>query len=241
MPTKISSSDRSTEEGDCPKAESASAPEIQEARVAFHDSDFEAIGIADLVGLLREAKIGSVETLDCRDDGAVLEVETERAFGASRLSSVDSIDDWSRIQNSGDGFRYILEVTAPKFPPSVAGRTDDLIGPCDPDLYEHRMTMSLVGPREAIADIVGRFQTAGLSPDLHRIGPYDPHDRPMDRLTERQREALVTAYEMGYYDVPRTALMEDIASELGVEASTVNEHLQRAERNLLAQHLSTGP
>ena len=55
----------------------------------------------------------------------------------------------------------------------------------------------------------------------------------MDALTDRQREVLEVAYGLGYYDVPRMSSTAEIATELGVDDSTVAEHLQRPEHNLL--------
>lgn len=40
---------------------------------------------------------------------------------------------------------------------------------------------------------------------------------------------------MGFYEVPKEASADDIAAELNLDPSTVNEHLQRAERNFLRQ------
>jgi len=99
--------------------------------------------------------------------------------------------------------------------------------------------MSLVGPQRAIVRVIEGYETAGISPELQRLGSYRGHERPLDALTERQREVLRTAYEMGYCDVPRGASSEEVAAELDVGASTVAEPLQRAERNLLTRHLST--
>jgi predicted DNA binding protein len=42
---------------------------------------------------------------------------------------------------------------------------------------------------------------------------------------------------MGYYEVPKEVSADEIAAELNLDSSTVNEHLQRAERNLLEQIL----
>jgi predicted DNA binding protein len=60
------------------------------------------------------------------------------------------------------------------------------------------------------------------------------------RLTARQREVIQTAFDLGYYEVPRAASTETVADELGLDSSTVAEHLQRAERNLLSEQLSSG-
>ena len=53
------------------------------------------------------------------------------------------------------------------------------------------------------------------------------------RLTERQREAVKTAVDLGYYEIPRTATQEDIAAELNCAPSTAAEHLRKAESQVL--------
>lgn len=56
------------------------------------------------------------------------------------------------------------------------------------------------------------------------------------RLTDRQREVVETAVEMGYYDIPRSANQEEIATELDCAPSTVAEHLRKAEAQTLQAH-----
>jgi predicted DNA binding protein len=50
---------------------------------------------------------------------------------------------------------------------------------------------------------------------------------------------LETAYDLGFYEVPRQASTEDVAGELDIDPATASEHLQRAERNLLTSQLAT--
>lgn len=42
------------------------------------------------------------------------------------------------------------------------------------------------------------------------------------------------------FGLPRDASAEDVAAELGVDAPTVAEHLQRAEKNLLRESFLSG-
>ena len=100
--------------------------------------------------------------------------------------------------------------------------------------------MSLVGSQDTIRGVINKYMSSGVSPELRKLGEYDGPDRPMEQLTDRQRHVLQVAYEEGYYEVPRNASTEDVAAEVGIDPSTVAEHLQRAERNLLTQHLSIG-
>jgi hypothetical protein len=53
-------------------------------------------------------------------------------------------------------------------------------------------------------------------------------------LTERQREVLETAHEMGYFEHPKAANAGDVADELGVSGSTFAEHLAAAQSKLLS-------
>ncbi len=52
-------------------------------------------------------------------------------------------------------------------------------------------------------------------------------------LTKRQRQTLLTAYRLGYYNIPRTVTMSEIGKELGLKKATVHEHLRKAERLLM--------
>ena len=58
---------------------------------------------------------------------------------------------------------------------------------------------------------------------------------PLNRLTEKQREVLMAAYRLGYYDIPRKITSEELAKRLGIVDSTVVEHLRKAELRLMAQ------
>ncbi|RDZ34362.1 MULTISPECIES: helix-turn-helix domain-containing protein [Haloferax] len=52
-------------------------------------------------------------------------------------------------------------------------------------------------------------------------------------LTETQREALVLAYERGYFDTPRKASLEEIADELGITQQSLSSRLRRGHRRLI--------
>jgi predicted DNA binding protein len=53
------------------------------------------------------------------------------------------------------------------------------------------------------------------------------------RLTERQREVLATAFEMGYFDYPKGANAEEVAADLDISPSTLAEHLAAAQQKVL--------
>ncbi|WP_231189635.1 bacterio-opsin activator domain-containing protein [Haladaptatus sp. DYF46] len=53
------------------------------------------------------------------------------------------------------------------------------------------------------------------------------------RLTDRQSEALETAYWSGFFEWPRESTGQEIAKSLDVSQPTFNRHLRASERNLL--------
>lgn len=210
---------------------------MREANVTIRDAAFEEMGISELITLTREASIVDFEELACHGTSSVVRAEVESRYDEARLSALEYVDNWEHVAETDAEHVYVITFQAPELPASLADRSDELVGTCDPQLSDESATMSLVGPQEAISATIRDYETAGISPDLRKLGAYEGRDRPLSDLTDRQREVLETAYEMGYFEVPRATATEDVAAELDLDPSTVVEHLQRAERNLLKQFL----
>lgn len=211
---------------------------MREANVSVRNTAFEEMGIGELMALGREAGIQSFEELACHGTGAVVQVEVETRYDEERLTALEYVDQWEHVSETDDGHLYVIAFTAPELPESLAEEAEELIGTCDPELGERDATMSLVGPQDSIASTIREYETAGVSPDLEKLASYEGKRHPLDELTDRQEEVLQTAYDMGFYEVPREVSTEEIAAELELDPSTVAEHLQRAERNMLGQFFS---
>ena len=52
----------------------------------------------------------------------------------------------------------------------------------------------------------------------------------LSSFSPRQRQVLNTAYERGYYEIPRETTLEEIADEIGITKTTASNHLRKAER-----------
>ncbi len=208
---------------------------MREADISMSQDDIAAMGIEDLVATTRDAGLVGLDEIACHGNGAVLEIEVE-----DRIEGFDEIEyvtEWEYVAETDRGHLYLISFTAPAVPEDVETWTDGLVGTCDPTVDGEGAELSLVGEQSTIAALLRAYREVGISPDLERLGSYAGDRRPLDRLTSRQREVLRTAFEDGYYDVPRGAGTEDIAAALELDPSTVAEHLQRAERNLLGELL----
>lgn len=102
--------------------------------------------------------------------------------------------------------------------------------------YEWRVLVPIEQNVDAFHQTLREKLPDGVSLTVRRIGGPERwlHDRrPRFRrgvdLPYEQREAVETAWQMGYYAHPRDATMEDIAAELGLAVTTLRYRLRRAE------------
>lgn len=64
-----------------------------------------------------------------------------------------------------------------------------------------------------------------------------PHTGGQFGLTSKQYEALTTAWEMGYFELPRTVTMEEVAAKLGIAPQSLSDRLRRALDVLIEETL----
>ena len=62
--------------------------------------------------------------------------------------------------------------------------------------------------------------------------PADREGSPFE-LTEPQRQALLEAYESGYFDVPRRTNLDELATKLDVSDTAVSQRLRRGTARLI--------
>lgn len=63
-------------------------------------------------------------------------------------------------------------------------------------------------------------------------------ESPLSKLTDKQRTILLSAYNLGYYEIPRRFDSEQLAKKLNLGRSTVAEHLRKAEQRLVTEAIS---
>jgi len=105
-----------------------------------------------------------------------------------------------------------------------------LLGPLG--FRDGRYRFSFVGTDAQLRAILRHAKKGNLQYRLVSLGAADFATAPLDRLTERQRVVLRTAYRLGYFDVPRRIDSRRLGRALGLKAATVVEHLRKAERRL---------
>lgn len=92
----------------------------------------------------------------------------------------------------------------------------------------------VTAPHEKLSEFGRTLDAMGIRYDVEHVGDIEIQDE----LTDKQRETVETALEMGYYDTPRDASLSDVAEELGIAKSTCSGVLHRAEESIIKSHLS---
>ena len=65
-------------------------------------------------------------------------------------------------------------------------------------------------------------------------------DGPLDGLTDRQHQAVETAYRAGYFEWPRENTAQEVAESMGISSPTLHRHLRKAQNELLTEFLDEG-
>lgn len=212
---------------------------MREAIIELSDEELAAIGFKDVVDATRAAGLRDVTELVCHGAGGILEVRVAEPVPAAALDRFGAVRWWERLTGDDDGVTYLMKVE-----PTTGGDAPSLEGNATAHevaaVTEGGIELSVVGSEAEISESIAAIDASGVSPLLRRLTDFEGTPASVgEELTDRQREIVETAYGMGYYEVPRAVSTDDVAREVGLDASTVAEHLQRAERNVLSQVVTT--
>jgi len=107
------------------------------------------------------------------------------------------------------------------------------------EIRDEKLRLGFIGKAEEIRRLFRRLDRSGLALKVVSITDerFDPGS-PLSSLTEKQRHMLLSAYELGYYDFPRRIKSKQLADMVGLDKSTVVEHLRKAERRLIAKTIA---
>lgn len=87
--------------------------------------------------------------------------------------------------------------------------------------------------RESLVTLRAFCEANDISFSVNSLSETEYPGTAADDLSESQRETLRTAYESGYFDVPREFSQTELAEELGVSTSAVSDRLRRATAQLI--------
>ncbi|ELZ27438.1 PAS sensor protein [Halosimplex carlsbadense 2-9-1] len=190
----------------------------------------------DPVGPLADA-VGEAVTvtraIPAADDACLLYAETAADTDAvtDALATTAGVASGRVVSASGDRTRFevtTVDRTAADAVRAGGGRVVRLT------LADgHARLVARVPPETDVRDLVERVGGDHEASVLaQRTDPATAEADPLDALTDRQRAALLAAYDAGFFEWPRRSSGEEVAADLSVAQPTFAEHLRRAQANL---------
>ena len=93
---------------------------------------------------------------------------------------------------------------------------------------------SVIAPNgAALTKLVDDMKRVGASVLVEKVTVL----RTARELTIEQERALQTAFDLGYFDIPKKIKLEDLAKRLNISKATLDVVLRRAQRKVVASHI----
>ncbi len=159
------------------------------------------------------------------------------------LETIAETDGWELLTGSDDRGVLAADAATSSF---VGLLLDHGVVPHSATAEDGRLVLVAHAPPETeLRPLVDELGT--ISPSVELVGRREV-DRPVrsvrhrqetfvERLTDRQLNALRAAYLAGYFEWPRDTTAEELAGTMGVSSSTFHFHLRRGLQKLLGEAL----
>ncbi|MFB6297213.1 MAG: helix-turn-helix domain-containing protein [Salinirussus sp.] len=155
------------------------------------------------------------------------------------LRNDHTVGEFERVTETGDGKAiYSFEYTdeAKVFSPAISianGVVLDMENDGDAWIF----TVWLP-ERTNLADLWERARQHDIDIELLRVNEYASPGSTDAGLTDSQREALLVAFEAGYFEEPRNATLGDVAAELDISQPAAGGLLRRGIERLVVSSLT---
>lgn len=156
-------------------------------------------------------------------------------FDASRepvaglIERVDAVEDYSLADGEDGTYAVVDQPTFELDAAALEALVDERVLALPPITFhaDGLVRFDVVGQSGALGEFY-RSMDAVVDTEIERVADYRGHAAPVDATT-RQLAALRVGLEVGYYAVPRTGSVADVAGELGCARSTAGELLRKGE------------
>jgi len=109
------------------------------------------------------------------------------------------------------------------------------------EIRDGRLKIAFLGNAKVVKGFLGTIANAGLHfKVLSLTDARFSSTSPLSKLTAMQQKVILSAFELGYYDLPRRIDARELARKLDISEPTWIVHRRKAERKILMEILEEG-
>tara|TARA_Y100001001_G_scaffold68448_1_gene66473 strand:- start:303 stop:950 length:648 start_codon:yes stop_codon:yes gene_type:complete len=163
----------------------------------------------------------------------LVEIKMREGHSVDEISNFDSFEVLEQHEEDSDGVLVSLLCTHPLAVSAIEMSNIHVQPPYGIDA-ERGMELRLSGRSKSIRRFLALLKMV-LPPDKISVQSLRGEEKNgwSKTLTKRQREVLSHAVQRGYYNRDSTITLRELSDELGMARSTLGEHLQRAEQEIM--------
>lgn len=189
--------------------------------------------------------VEALKCLKCDQEGFAIicrikildkKLRTERLAKDSQIAHVETLyggDDGSSVVFISGRFPSLPGTTLPPSTAIFSDRPPEFVG-------VDRMKASVVGEEKELKDFLKYAEETKMDPRILSLASLKPRSEPVfSALSTKQKQSILTAYNLGYYDIPRRISTTELAKLLKVDKSTLAEHLRKAEKAIITGVLTS--
>jgi predicted DNA binding protein len=103
------------------------------------------------------------------------------------------------------------------------------------EIREGKLVLTYLGTNKEVRSVLEFLRKSGVQFGVRSLlDARFSATSPLSKLTDKQRKVILTAFSLGYYDIPRRVGSNELAARLGIGNPTFVMHRRKAEKTLLS-------
>lgn len=201
------------------------------------------LAIADVVRIVQDTSLEKIESLEVLSflrgtpDEIALICKIRFKDPATRIEDVftDKFEEVQLLERVEKGYICFFKQRRPGGPSRASPLLSGGYLSVPYEIYDGRLKATFLGSAKEVRGVLDSLEKAALHYKVLSLtdARFSPGS-PLSSLTEKQRKVILSAFDLGYYDVPRRVSSEELAKRLNIREPTLVMHRRKAERRLLA-------
>jgi len=182
--------------------------------------------------------VEAMKCIKCDQEGfaIICRVRLKKGLRVQDLMDSPRIEHAEMVYEEKDG-TVVVFISGGSMLPKGARRPSSsaLVADGPPEFVGvNKMKVSLVGEESELKSFLRYAEATKMAPKVLGLASLKPRSEPaFSSLPPKQKQSLLAAYSLGYYDIPKRISSKELAKLLKIKKSALSEHLRKAEKRIL--------